>query len=66
MESIDLNHERFKAYVGLHTDYNEEGKREIGNLRPSSLHDEFYKKPELLKKCELNLKEENIIGYFEY
>ena len=66
MESIDYNHERFRTYVGYHTDYNEEGKREIGNLKPSKLHDEFYKKPDLLRKYELNLKDENILGYFEY
>lgn len=79
MESIDFNHNRFRNYVGTHTDYDENGNRgmgaripvrdnhpeDLGSLKPYSMHGEFYNKPELLKKYKLELKEENIVGYFE-
>jgi len=40
-------HERFRALVGTHTDYDEHGKRKVGELRPpSSAFDAEYAKRE--------------------
>jgi len=35
-------HELFREKVGLHTDYDEQGKRTTGLLRPRELWKEFY------------------------
>lgn len=78
MDAIDFNHERFRTYVGTHTDYDEDGNRgrgatipvsgepkDLGDLKPYNLHGEFYNKPNELKKTDLRLSEREIVGYFE-
>lgn len=37
-------HALFEKYVGLHTSYDADGKRPVGAVRPSHMHDEFYKR----------------------
>ncbi len=78
LEAIEFNHALFSKYVGTHTDYDEIGYRgcgariplrpehpeDLGDLKPQSEWDKFYKSTEI-KKETLNLKEENILGYFE-
>ncbi len=44
-EEIDFRHRMFQDYVGTHTDYDENGRREIGkDLKPlvESDHNRFY------------------------
>lgn len=35
-------HALFQAHVGIHTDYDENGKRPIGAIHPQSEHHKFY------------------------
>ena len=65
MDSIIFNHNLFREYVGDHTDYNEDGVRPIGKLRPRELHHKFYERKEE-KKYELDLKSCEVIGEFKY
>jgi hypothetical protein len=65
MDAIIFNHELFKKYVGEHTDYDENGVRPIGKLRPSELHSMFYERREE-KKVNLDLEKCEIIGEFKY
>lgn len=48
IEIIEENHKLFQECVGLHTDYDENGNRQIGNLRPREKHSIFYNKD---RKC---------------
>lgn len=49
-DAIIHNHIRFQKYVGLHTDYDENGRRgrgassskDLGDLRPYNMHAKFY------------------------
>lgn len=43
-KEIDLRHARFQDYVGTHTDYDENGKRLFGDLKPrvEPNHAKFY------------------------
>lgn len=44
MTAIAHNHELFRKFVGVHTDYEEDGSRYLGPgyLKPSSEHKKFY------------------------
>lgn len=78
MEAIEFNHELFQKYVGTHCDYKEDGSRgngariplrpdhpeDIGDLKPYSEHDKFYKGNEQ-KTYKLELNENNLIARFE-
>lgn len=66
MDNIRHNHELFRKYVGVHTDYDENGKREIGNLRPYTEHDKFYNTKSTHKPVDFNLKSRELIGVFKY
>lgn len=65
MNDIVFNHELFKKYVGDHTDYDENGLRPIGKLRPRELHSKFYERKEE-KNVKLDLVNWRIIGEFKY
>jgi hypothetical protein len=76
MDIIQENHDLFRKHVGTHTDYNEDGHRgqgarislradhpeDIGNLRPYSEHDKFYKSEK--KQAKMDLKNWEILGKF--
>ncbi len=78
MEIIEENHNLFREYVGTHTDYDENGKRghgariplhpdhpeDIGDLKPYSEHDKFYKSDR--KQAKIDLENWKIIGNFIY
>lgn len=38
-------HKNFQTHVGMHTDYDEEGSRPIGRVKPREEWDKFYKDP---------------------
>lgn len=64
MEAITYNHEQFRKYVGDHTDYDMEGHRPHGQLKPYSEHEKFYKGRDSHKTYDLKLKDLEIIGTF--
>ena len=69
MQQLDENHNLFRRYVGIHTDYDENGSRYMGKgyLKPSKYHKKFYdRKPTIT--CDISKECENwdIIGKFEY
>lgn len=55
------NHERFRKYVGHHTDYDEEGKRAVGKVHPQSMHKKFYDN----YKPDRNYDNNEIVAFFE-
>lgn len=68
LEAIEFNHVVFRKYVGIHTDYDENGERYHGPgyLRDYSEHGKFYNDPNAKKDYKLNLKECKIVGQFKY
>ena len=55
-------HDLFQKYVGTHTDYNNDGKRQIGATKPRELWDNYYNEEKNRKK--LDVKDNKIIGWF--
>lgn len=42
LAEVRSQHELFRRCVGTHTDYDENGTREVGALRPREMWEEFY------------------------
>ncbi len=55
-------HNLFRQKVGTHTDYDEQGHREIGALRPGSSHHEFYNAYKQRARPDLSSNE--VIGWY--
>lgn len=71
MQAIEADHKRFQEHVGLHTDYNEQGKRgrgatntDRGDLKPNSEWSKFYDTPRTKPKVPLDVTTCQIIGKF--
>ena len=55
-------HDDFCKYVGEHTDYNENGCRRWGELKPYSEHHKFYDKYGEIERC---FDENEVVGWIE-
>ena len=64
MNIIQENHDLFRKYVGTHTDYNENGYKGCGDLRPYSEHGKFYNVER--KQAKIDLENWNLLGKFTY
>lgn len=64
MRVMEKRDELFCKYVGTHCNYDESGRREVGNLRPYSEHDKFYKAD--IEKPNIRKEEWTILGKFVY
>jgi hypothetical protein len=56
-------HELFREKVGTHTDYDESGKRQVGELKPQEMWHEFYDAYE--SRQPLDLSRNQVVGWFE-
>lgn len=66
MRDIDEDHELFRRYVGVHTDYDENGRRCLVNhLRPAKFHKLFYDRKKE-NHCKMDVENWEVIGEFEY
>jgi len=57
-------HELFRQKVGTHTDYDENGHRAIGALKPGDMWSEFYEAYKT--RTPRDLSNNQIAGWFEY
>lgn len=62
LEHEKAEHALFQKYVGTHTDYHEDGKRDVGAVKPSSEHDQFYKR----ERKERDYSDHDVIAWFEW
>jgi hypothetical protein len=63
LASEQQRHARFVQNVGSHTDYDDAGKRSVGELQPSSTWDRYYKSA--VATAERPRYDENpVIGWF--
>ena len=57
-------HELFRRKVGRHTDYDDQGKRPTGAIKPKELAKEFYEAYKTRRPRDLSNNE--VIGWFEW
>lgn len=61
-ELEEKDHERFEKYVGRHTSYGEDGKRNVGALHPRENWDEYYSQAVV----KPNYQDHEVVGWFEW
>lgn len=59
-------HDLFRQCVGHHTDYDENGRREIGALHPATTHDAFYNSPDWLSRGDRDYRDRACVGWFQW
>lgn len=67
LEKIEYNHEIFKKYVGTHTDYDLNGKRNYDGVnKDKNMIKKYFDNKVKIKDVNIDLSEKNIIGKFKY
>lgn len=68
IENQEYNHSMFQQLVGVHTDYDENGKRPLGALRDSESMNKYYKEvsPTLVYLSMEPATEDMIVGWYEW
>jgi hypothetical protein len=61
-EEEDYYHNLFRTCVGIHTEYNDDGKRQIGAVNDREQWDVYYE--EEAKRIPLDYKKNKIVGWF--